>query len=109
MTWYNEQPEPKAARNLFRNRLNGGYPKEEAILMGDKWIAAKEKRKPRQYQPPKPYIPKKVIPKVEDESNFRIEVTLSKEEARVFRKEYVGMIEQIERELTYTEEKTEVA
>lgn len=33
MTWYNEQSEPKAVRNLFRNRLNSGYKKEEAILI----------------------------------------------------------------------------
>lgn len=106
--WYNEQPEPKASKTLFRNRLNGGYPKEEAILIGDKWTRAKEKRKPKQYHPPKPYIPVKTTPKVIDENDFKINVTLSKEEAKVFRKEYVKMIEQLEWELTYTEEKTEV-
>lgn len=106
--WYNEQPEPKASKTLFRNRLNGGYPKEEAILIGDKWTRAKEKRKPKQYHPPKPYVPVKTAPKVIDENDFKINVTLSKEEAKVFRKEYVKMIEQLEWELTYTEEKTEV-
>lgn len=43
-----------------------------------------------------------------DEGDFKIEITLPKEEARVFRKEYMKMIEQLEWELTYTEEKTEV-
>lgn len=109
MIWYNQQPEPKASKTLFRNRLNGGYPKEEAILMGDDWNIAKEKRKPKQYQPPKPYIPKKVVQKEPDESDFKIEITLSKEEAMVFRKEYVRMIEQIEWELTYTDEKTQIS
>ena len=66
-------------------------------------------KKPKKTQLPKTYIPKKTIQKEPDESNFKIEITLSKEEARVFRKEYMGMIEQIEWELTYTEEKTEVA
>jgi hypothetical protein len=44
-----------------------------------------------------------------NENNFKINVTLSKEEAKVFRKEYIKMIEDIEWELTYTDEKTEVA
>lgn len=109
MTWYNEQPEPKASKSLFRNRLNNWYSKEEAILIGDKWMGIRAEKKPKKAQLPKTYIPKKTIQKEPDESNFKIEITLSKEEARVFRKEYVGMIEQIERELTYTEEKTEVA
>lgn len=109
MIRYNQQQEPKASKNLFRNRLNGGYPKEEAILIWNEWTCAKEKRKPKQYQPPKPYVPVKTAPKVIDERDFRIEITLSKDEAKVFRKEYMKMIEQIERELTYTEEKTEVA
>lgn len=109
MIRYSQQPEPKASKTLFRNRLNGGYPKEEAALIGDEWAKAKEKRKPKQYQPPKPYVPVKTAPKVVDENDFKINITLSKEEARVFRKEYVRMIEQLEWELTYTEEKTEVA
>ena len=109
MTRYSEQPEPKASKNLFRNRLNGSYPKEEAILMGDEWLRAKEKRKPKQYQPPKPYVPVKTVPKPVDENDFKINVTLSKEEAKVFRREYIKMIEQLEWELTYTDEKTEVA
>ena len=108
MIRYNEQPEPKASKNLFRNRLNSNYPKEQAILMGEKWDAVKRWQSKQTY-PAKVYIPKKVVPKEPDERDFRIDVTLSKEEARVFRKEYINMIEQAERELTYTEEKTQVS
>lgn len=109
MTRYNEQPEPKASKNLFRNRLNSNYIKEEAILIGDKWTEAKKRKIPKQRPAPKSYTPIKTIPKPVDENDFKINVTLSKEEAKVFRKEYMKMIEQLERELTYTEEKTEVA
>ena len=108
MTWYNQQPEPKAARTLFRNRLNGGYPKEEAILMWDAWLTVKEKKKPKWVQPVKVYVPKKITPPKMDENDFKIEITYPKEVARVFRKEYIRMIEEIEWELTYTDEKTEV-
>jgi len=109
MTRYNEQPEPKASKNLFRNRLNSNYIKEEAILIGDKRTEAKKRKVPKQRPAPKSYTHIKTIPKPVDERDFKIEITLPKEEARVFRKEYMKMIEQLERELTYTEEKTEVA
>jgi hypothetical protein len=108
MTWYNEQPEPKASKTLFRNRLNGNYPKEEAILMGEAREKVKSKKKSKPVHPPKPYIPKKVVQNTPDESDFRIEITYPKEIAKVFRKEYVKMIEQIEWELTYTDEKTQI-
>lgn len=109
MTRYNEQPEPKASKNLFRNRLNSNYIKEEAILIGDKRTEAKKRKVPKQRPAPKSYTHIKTIPKPVDERDFKIEITLPKEEARVFRKEYMKMIEQLEWELTYTEEKTEVA
>lgn len=108
MVRYNEQPEPKATKSLFRNRLNLNYPKEQAILMGERWEAVKRWPSKQSFQA-KVYIPKKTIVKEPDERDFKIEITLSKEEARVFRKEYVNMIEQIEWELTYTEEKTQVS
>ena len=57
----------------------------------------------------KVYTPQKITQKKLDENNFYIKVTYPKEIARVFRKEYIKMIEQIEWELTYTDEKTEVA
>lgn len=109
MIRYNQQPEPKAAKTLFRNRLNWGYSKEEGILMWEARMKVKESRKPKQQQQPKGYVPKKTIPQPVDENNFLIKVTYPKEVARIFRKEYVKMIEQIEWELTYTDEKTEIA
>lgn len=57
----------------------------------------------------KPYIPKPIEKKNVNEGDFKIEITYPKEVARVFRKEYVKMIEDIEWELTYTDEKTQIA
>ena len=72
-------------------------------------MKVKESKKPKQQQQPKGYVPKKTIPQPVDENNFLIKVTYPKEVARIFRKEYVKMIEQIEWELTYTDEKTQIA
>lgn len=71
-------------------------------------MKARAKKKPKVAQPPKAYVPQKIVQKTPDENDFLIKVTLSKEEARVFRKEYQKMIEELEWELTYTSEKTEV-
>ena len=109
MTWYLEQPEPKASRSLFRNRLNWGYPKEEAILIWEARIKVKEEKKTTKTQEYKPYIPQRIVKKEPDESNFIIEITYPKEVAKVFRKEYQKMIDDIEWELTYTYEKTQIA
>ena len=109
MTWYNEQPEPKASKNLFKNRLNSNYSKEDAILLWDAWALAKEKKKEKQPQVSKAYIPQKVFQKPQDDRDFKIEITYPKEVAQVFRKEYQRMIDDIEWELTYTEEKTQIA
>ena len=109
MLRYETQPEPKATKSLFRNRLNGWYCQEEAIQVWDKWMAIRDARKAKTPQPVKAYVPKRAKPEPVNESNFKIEITYPKEVARVFRKEYVRMIEEIEWELTYTEEKTQVA
>lgn len=109
MTWYNEQPEPKASKSLFRNRLSLWYSKEEAILMGDAWFSARSKRVVKKIQQPKAYVPKRTISKEPSEDDFLIKVTYPSEVAKVFRKEYQKMIEEIEWELTYTEEKTQIA
>lgn len=108
--WYENLMEPKAKRGLFRGRLNSWYCKEEAALVWDAREEAKERKK-QSYVPKqsRPYVPQRIkVEKKPDPNNFRIEITLSKEEARIFRKEYVKMIEDIERELTYTEEKTQI-
>lgn len=107
MIRYNEQPEPRASKSLFRNRLNSWYPKEKAILIWDEWVRAKDERKITHPQVAKPYIPKPA-PRQPDEWDFLIKITYPKEVARAFRKEYVNMIEQLEWEMTYTSEKTEI-
>lgn len=109
MTWYNEQPEPKASKSLFRNRLSLWYSKEEAILMWEAWFSARNKRVAKKPQQPKAYVPKRTVQKEPSEEDYLIKVTYPSEVAKVFRKEYQKMIEEIEWELTYTEEKTQIA
>lgn len=72
-------------------------------------MSVREKKKTKKIQEYKPYVPPKIVKKAPDENDFLIKITLPKEEARVFRKEYQRMIEELEWELTYTSEKTEVA
>lgn len=108
MIWYEKQPEPRASKYLFRNRLNGGYPKEKAILMGESWLNAKREKRVTYSQVRKTYTPKPKAVKPIDERDFKIEITYPKDAAKVFRKEYSRMIEQVEWELTYAEEKTQI-
>lgn len=107
---YDEAPEPKAEREWYRNRLNAWYPKEQAILVWEKRMEAREaKRKANPQIFKKPYPRQPRTPYKEDLTWYMINVTYPKEVARVFRKTYHDMIAQIERELTYTEEKTQVS
>ena len=109
LEWYNNQPEPKVSRCIFRNRLNSNYSKEDAILMGDEWLGVKREKKIYHPDPSKVYVPKPMGLKPINENDFKIEITYPKEVAQVFRREYSRMIEQLERDLTYTDEKTQVA
>ncbi len=108
MVWYLEQPEPKATKSLFRNRLYCGYAKEDAILIWEEWM---EIRKDRQDKNPtlrqRQYIPKKT--KVVEGCNwdpdvYRIDITYPKEVAKVFRKEYQKLISDTEDALMDTED-----
>lgn len=108
LAWYETQLEPRASKCLFRNRLNGGYPKEEAILTGEEWLSVKREKKIYYPQVQKTYVPKPKVVKPVDERDYKIEITYSKEVAQIFRKEYNKMIEQLEWELTYTEGKTQI-
>lgn len=76
-------------------------------MIGDEWFKVKRERKIYHPQVQKTYIPKPKIVKPIDEGDFKIEITYPKEVAQVFRKEYVKMIQQLEWELTYIEEKTQ--
>ena len=108
LEWWRNQPTPKANRQVFYGRIRLWYSKEEAMLTGDKWKEAMAKKE--RGDTTKKYIPtySRLTEKKEEEKFNWIEITYSKEEAKFFRKEYMRMIEQLEWELTYTEEKTEV-
>ena len=106
---YDEHPLPKTTRELFRMRLRYGYPKEEAILMWDEWVEARERKAKTNPTKPKWNKPKRIIQEVkrkEDPNDYKIEITYPKDIARIFRKEYQSMIEEIEWELENMEEKS---
>lgn len=108
-TWYLTQPEPKATKSSFRNRLNLGYAKEKAILMWDERQKAREEKWDARFSPPKAYVPPKKEVLQINEDDFMIKITLSKEEAKVIREEYEKMISEIEDELIFVVEKTEIS
>lgn len=76
--------------------------------MGDEWLAVKKEKKIVHPIVPKTYTPKPRVVKPIDERDFKIEITYPKDVAQVFRKEYTKMIEQLERDLTFIEEKTQI-
>lgn len=99
------QPEPKSNKQVFYGRLCSWYTKEQSILTWDKWL--KVMRDKGFYWKEKKYVPTYSRLK-EDEGAAEytwIDITYSKEEARVFRKEFVNVIENLERELRQTEDK----
>ena len=108
LSWYDEQLDPKPTKQVFRNRLNWGHPKEEAILIGEERDKVRKDKQQIQPQKIKAYVPQRKAPTVEDENNFLIKITYPKEVANVFRKEYVDMIDKLEWELTYTADKSEI-
>lgn len=109
MERYDNAPEPKTQREWYRNRLNAWYPKEKAILVWEEWAEVKaEKQRKYPVVVKKNFQRKPKVVKPEDLTQYMIDITYPKEVAMVFRKVYQDMIAQIEWELTYTEEKTQI-
>jgi len=100
-----KQPDPKSNKQVFYGRLWAWYSKEQAILT---WLKRESILKSKWFN----YNNKKYIPTysrlVEDEwiADYTwIDITYSKEEARVFRQEFNKVIENLEREIRQTEDK----
>jgi len=99
------QPEPKSNKQVFYGRLCSWYTKEQSILTWDKWL--KVMRDKGFYWKEKKYVPTYSRLK-EDEGVVDytwIDVTYTKEEARVIRKEFANVIENLERMIRQTEDK----
>lgn len=106
MKWRYDQVEPKASKQTFYGRIKIWYSKEQAILTGEKWqkvLASKPIKKKSWY---KCYLIAKQEVQQQEEDYTWIDITLSKEEAQVFRKEFLRVINDLERELKWLEEKT---
>lgn len=94
LAWYNEYEWPKPSRARFYQRLYQWWPKEEAIkLQVDKRHFFKKIKVNKN-----PYIKSNtpLLNKVDDSDKYEIRITYSKEEAKVIRKEYINMIEDLE-------------
>lgn len=112
MERYDNQPEPKATRPLFRDRLLLWISKEQSILTGEAREKVKaERATQRRFAPPtKTYVRKYSTPRGEEEINpdhYRIDITYPKEVARVFRETYEELIEKTEEKIRYETEKAE--
>lgn len=105
--WFN-QKEPKASKQVFYGRIKIGYTKEQAILTWDKWQKILDKKLIKKKTWYKCYTWSKQEEERKEESYTGIDITYSKDEAKVFRKEYQRIIDDLERELTMIEEKTMV-
>lgn len=107
MLWYDEQPQPKSAETLFRNRLRQGFAKEEAILTWEEWLETRREKRDRCPElRGRTVTPKKN--KVVEEYNrdpdyYRIDITYPKEVAQAFKREYERLISDTD-ELLYTTE-----
>lgn len=105
--WRDEQPEPKTSLSLFRNRLNCGYSKEEAMLQWEEWQNLLKEKIGYRRITPKAYTPIYTKP-IEEEFNadmYRIDITYPPEVAKVFRREYLNLISEVENTLQDTEDK----
>lgn len=119
---YEEQPNPKATKEQFNNRLHLGFPKEQAILTWeprDDLLIMRELQRKRVWAAPPSSRRLSSHSRMKEDDDFepdyyRIDITYSKEEAEVFRNEYLNVIwkvkkeiEDIEQVLLITEERIE--
>lgn len=107
--------EPPMSRSIFYQRLKAWYSKDEALLDKESFDKlSRERNKSNKwiswYRISTNYVSR--LGEEEDTAtrdfDDYIDITLTPEEARIFRKEYIKMIEDIERELTSLEEKTAI-
>lgn len=105
MRWWFNQKEPKSNRQVFYGRVRAWYKKEEAILTGEKWqkiLSRKEVKRNVWYKP----TYSRLETDTREETYTWIDITYSKEEAKVFRKEFQRIIDNLEWSLTQMDEKT---
>lgn len=108
MEWWFYKPDPKIWKQTFYARIKIGYPKEIAILTWEAFEKA-AKDKPRKKYPTRQqnYIEPIKINTSEEEYTW-IDITYPKEVARVFRKEFYNVIENLEWDLRQVSEKDDM-
>lgn len=102
LSWYREQEWPKPTRARFYQRLYQWWTKEDAIkLHVDKKHYFKKVQVNKN-----PYVKSKtpLLKKVDDSDKYEIRIKYSREEADAIRKEYIGMIEDLEWKLRWIED-----
>jgi len=97
--------DPKPGKQVFYGRLCSWYTKEQAMLTWERWQKVMKER--WAYGWPAKYVPTySRFKEDEDVADYTwIDVTYTKEEARVIRKEFVNVIENLERMIRQTEDK----
>lgn len=105
MRWWAEQPEPKPRKQAFYARLCSQYTKEQAILMWDERVEAMKSKgvcnRDKKYTPTYSRLQ-------EDEAieeYIWINVTYPIEIANIFRKEFVKVIDKLERDIRETDDR----
>lgn len=97
----------KPDRHVFYGRLVRGYPKEEAVLMGDK--REKVMKQKTRATNTTPHLKKITKPSASAEEDYTwIDITYPKEVARVIRKEFNNVISELEWRLRQVDEKDDV-
>ena len=100
LKWYMEQEWEKATKNRFYQRLYQGWNKEDAIKI---WGVANHKMTEKKIKPS--YQRPVVLPlqkNVKEDSYIRISYTT--EEAKVFRREYENMINELQEKYSETDD-----
>lgn len=101
---YNQQPNPKATKRRFYQRLYQWHSKEEAIKV-EFWVHYKIQQRIAKacYQRP---IKTPAVKQAENRDYTTIDIRYKKAESDVIKKEYERMIEEIEQQILYEDVST---
>lgn len=115
MKWFDSLKEPPMSRSIFYQRLKAWYSKDEALLDKESFDKLSRERNKSNKWTSWYRISTNYISRLGQEENIierdfddYIDITLTPEEAKIFRKEYIKMIEDVEWTLTSLEEKTAI-
>lgn len=98
----------KPERHVFYGRLVRWYTKEEAILVGEKRNTVKREKPRANCAKPYTYKYTKKEQSTEEEDYTWIDITYPKEVARVFRKEFYNVIDNLEDSIRLATDKDDI-